>query len=237
MNEAATLLGQLREERQALRDTVHSLAVDAVRQAARRLLMDVPAEWPTASSVALALADWRALDLADQVTLRVHPEDLSVGGRFGSLGQSRRSTWATEGEAPGDATRTDEAIAKGWSLRPDPTLKRGQCVLRHTAGSIHADFSVNVLTLCDALVSLDWLDNTTHAADTELNTNVDVDVDVDAARSPAEVRADRQPAADTARSMLAMPPTHPSAPESGNGAVGPGMLSTPQTGSNSPINS
>lgn len=151
LGEAVQLLNQLRQERIALRQTVHALAADVIRQAAQRLLLEVPADWPIASSVELVLADWQALELKDEFAVRVHPEDLALVSQL-SAGQSPP---AFDAAAARPSTLV-AALGVRWSVRPDASLHRGECVLRHSAGSIHADFPMNVSALCAALTSLEW---------------------------------------------------------------------------------
>ncbi|HEY1395920.1 FliH/SctL family protein, partial [Roseateles sp.] len=118
----AIALNEAREQCLAAAETV---LVEIAHQAARRLLLDMPAEQLARSSARLVRDEWRAMRVEGPTELRAHPDDL--------------------------AFLKDIAADAGWSLSPDGQLGRGHCVLSHPAGSLHARYDDNVRALLKAL--------------------------------------------------------------------------------------
>ncbi|WP_431050680.1 hypothetical protein [Roseateles sp. L2-2] len=123
--DAARIASAMRQDRERLLAASESLLIEIAQQAARRLLLDLPAEAVSRSSARLLRDEWRAMRGEGDARLRV-PTD--------------------EAEALADI-----AADAGWTLVPDALLARGQCVLDHRAGSLHAHYGENVRALLDAL--------------------------------------------------------------------------------------
>ena len=115
----------LNDEREQWRAAAEIFLVEIAHRAARRLLLELPADQQARSSACLLRDEWRAMRAEGQPQLRAHPEDLVV--------------------------LQDIAADAGWSLAPDALLDRGHCVLSHPAGSLHARYDDNVHALLKAL--------------------------------------------------------------------------------------
>ncbi|OWQ49332.1 hypothetical protein CDL60_00225 [Roseateles noduli] len=125
IEDAARIASTMRQDREQLLAAAESLLIEIAQQAARRLLLNLPAECLAQSSARLLRDEWRAMRGEGDARLRV-PID--------------------EAEALADI-----AAEAGWTLVPDALLARGQCVLDHRAGSLHANYGENVRALLDAL--------------------------------------------------------------------------------------
>jgi flagellar biosynthesis/type III secretory pathway protein FliH len=123
--DAARIATALHDEREQWLADAGVLLVEIAHQAARRLLLEMPAEEQARSSARLLRDEWRAMRGEGQAQLRAHPDDL--------------------------ARLEDIAAGAGWSLASDGLLDRGHCVLSHAAGSLHAHFDENVHALLKAL--------------------------------------------------------------------------------------
>ncbi|MFX1680947.1 FliH/SctL family protein [Mitsuaria sp. CC2] len=123
--DATRIASALKQDREQLLAGAETLLIDIARHAARRLLLDLPAEVVAQSSARLLREEWRAMRGEGESRLRVSPDEVQA--------------------------LTDIAADAGWTLVPDALMARGQCVLDHPAGSLHATYVENVRALIDAL--------------------------------------------------------------------------------------
>ncbi|ANH70968.1 FliH/SctL family protein [Mitsuaria sp. 7] len=115
----------MRGEREQLIEAAEIFLIEIAHQAARRLLLELPAEQTARSSARLLRDEWRATRGEGVAELRAAPDDI--------------------------ASLEHIADDAGWTLAPDTQLTRGQCVLTHAAGSLHASYGDNVQALLAAL--------------------------------------------------------------------------------------
>lgn len=119
---ALALLDEIQRQRTAMLAEAETMLEQIARAGLQRLLLDVPADWPPASSIRLVLLEWqRGHDTSDAV-LRVNPQD------FESL--------------PGEL-----CAGVRWKCVPDAFVEPGGCILSLGGTDIGASYSASVRSL------------------------------------------------------------------------------------------
>ena len=122
---ARQLIDELERERDEMRASAQTMLAEIARAGLQRLMLDVPANWPSDSSVQLALQEWQAEHDPGKATLHVNPGDL-------------------------ETIAVSDAAAR-WQSVADPSVEQGNCVLSYGGAAARVSFSANVRSLVESM--------------------------------------------------------------------------------------
>jgi type III secretion system HrpE/YscL family protein len=120
---ASACLKQLAESHESFLREAESMLAHVAQAALRRLLLDVPPDWPLLSSVRLVLREWEG---SPEAELRVRPDAL-------------------------DAIKSHLGNVTQLDIVADESMQAGNCVLICAQGELRASYSASVDSLIEAM--------------------------------------------------------------------------------------